>query len=170
LRTSDEPTDIEPFSSNNSFEPSSDDESTEDVFSLSAYDQVESKDNDSDEDNEDDENNEDHDDEDHEDDKGRDEEMTNESNVNDPAFIDAGNDSNVPVAAELGPKDIMIGVHHTQLRSHPGNMRATELALLNYKEYCRTKSRLEKSALAANLSNVWILRDVDFYRRRVMDG
>ena len=134
LRTSDEPTDAEPSSSDNIFEPSSDDESTEDVFSLSAYEQVESEDSDSDKDNEDDKSNKDHDDEDHEDDKddeGRDEEMTNESNVNDAAFNDADNDSDDPVAAELGPKDIMIGVHKSQLSSHPGNMRATELALLS---------------------------------------
>jgi len=160
LRTSDEPTDVvvDPSSSDNIFEPSSDDESTEDVFSFSAYEEVESKVNDSDEDNEDDESNKDNDDEGHEDDKddeddeGRDEEMTKESNINDAAFNDADNDSNAPVLAELGPKDIMIGVHHTQLTSsHPGNMRATELALLNYKEYCGTKSYLVKRAFAANL-------------------
>ena len=162
LRTSDEPTDIvvDPFSSDNIFEPSSDDESTEDVFSLSAYEQVESKVNDSDEDNEDNKNNKDNDDEDDKDDKddeddeddeGRDEEITNESNINDAAFNDADNDSDAPVLAELGPKDIMIRVHHTQLSSHLGNMRATELALLNYKEYCGTKSYLVKRAFAANL-------------------
>ncbi len=151
---------VEPSSSDNIFKPSSDDESTEDVFSLSAYEQVESEDNDSDEDNEDNKSNEDHDDKDHKDDKDyvcRDEEMTNESNVNDDAsnannsFNDADNDGNAPVAAELGPKDIMIGVHHSQMSSHPGNTRATELAILNYKEYHETKSRLEKRALVAKL-------------------
>jgi hypothetical protein len=142
LRTSDEPTDVvvDPSSSDNIFEPSSDDESTEDVFNFSAYEEVESKVNDSDEGHEDDE-----------DDEGRDEEMTKESNINDAAFNDADNDSDAPVLAELGPKDIMIGVHHTQLSSHPGNMRATELALLSYKEYCGTKSYLVKRAFAANL-------------------
>jgi hypothetical protein len=156
LRTSDEPTDVvvDPSSSDNIFEPTSDNESTEDVFSLSAYEQVESEVNDSYEDNEDDESNEDNDDEDHEDnedDEDHDEEMTNESDVNDAAFNDANNDSDAPVAAELGPNDIMIGVHHSKLSSHPGNMRATELALLNYKEYSGMNSRLEKRALAAKL-------------------
>ncbi len=143
--------------------PSSDDESTEDVFSFSAYEQVESED-------EDDESNKDHNDEDDKDNEGRDEEMTIESKINNAAFNDADKDSNAPVAAELDPNDIMIGVHYSQLSSHPGNMRATELALLNYKEYCGAKSCLVKRAIAAKLSNVWILRDIDFYRRRVMDG
>jgi len=154
LRTSDEPTDFEQSSSDNIFEQSSDDESTEDVFSLSAYEQVESEVNDSDEDIEDNESNEDNDDEDHEDDKddeGRDEEMTNESNVNNAAFNDADNNSNAPVAAEIGSKDIMISVHCSKLSSHPGSMRAIELALLNYKEYSQMKSYLVKRALAAKL-------------------
>ena len=43
LQTSDEPTDFEQSSSDNIFEPSSDDESTEDVFTHSAYEQVESE-------------------------------------------------------------------------------------------------------------------------------
>ena len=79
LRTSDEPTDIvvDPSSSDNIFEHSSDNDSTEDVFSLSAYEQVKSEDSDSDDNNKDDKSNEDHDDEDHEDEEGRDEEMTN---------------------------------------------------------------------------------------------
>jgi hypothetical protein len=43
LQTSDEPTDFKQSSSDNIFEPSSDDESTEDVFTHSAYEQVESE-------------------------------------------------------------------------------------------------------------------------------
>ena len=45
----------------------------------------------------------------------------------------------------------MIGVHHSKSSSHPGNMRAAELALLNYKEYCGTSSHLVKRAFAAKL-------------------
>ena len=106
--------------------------------------------------------------EDHEDNKEDidcDEEMTNESNVNanvnDSAFNDAENDSDdfndaendsdAPVAAELGPNDVLIGIHHSKSRSHPGNMRATELALQYYKEYCVTKSYVVKRALVTNL-------------------
>jgi len=149
LGTSDEPTDVvvDPSSSDNIFEPSSDDESTEDVFSLSAYDQVENED-------EDDESIEDHneDDEDDEDNEGRDKEMTIESKINDSVFNAVDNESDVPVAVELRLKDIMIGVPKSTLTlTHPGNMRATELALSNYKEYCGAKSYLVKRALAAKL-------------------
>ena len=66
------------------------------------------------------------------------------------------------MAAELGSKD-MIGVHKSQLSSHPGNMRATELALLNYKEYSGTKSYLVKRALATKL-----IQRLDFEGRRFL--
>jgi hypothetical protein len=65
--------------------------------------------------------------------------------------IDYKNHGGNICAAELGPKDIMICVHHSKSSSHPGNMRATELALLNYKEYCGTSSRKVKGAFAAKL-------------------
>ena len=123
-------------------------------------------DNDDDNDDDDDNDNDDDDDGDNlvddEDYEGRDEEMTIESKINDTAFNDADNDSDAPVAAVLGLKDIIIGAHYTQIRSHPGNMRASELALLNYKEYCGTQSLLVKRAFATNLSNIWLMRDIDF--------
>ena len=65
--------------------------------------------------------------------------------------VQGHDDSDAPVAAELGPKDVMIGVHFSKCSSHPGNMRATELALQYYKEYCVTKSYVVKRALVTNL-------------------
>jgi hypothetical protein len=92
----------------------------------------------------DDESNENHDDEDHDDeeydDEDHSEEMTKDNDEDDD------NDDDKP-----GPNDIKFGVHYTKLSSHPGNMRATNLALLYYKEYHGMKSRLAKTALVARL-------------------
>ena len=64
---------------------------------------------------------------------------------------DDDDDSNVPVATKLRLKDIMFGVHWSMYKSHPGNMRASELAKLNYKEYCIASSNLVKQKLVAKL-------------------
>ena len=56
-----------------------------------------------------------------------------------------------PVAAELGPNDIKLGVHHSQTIHHPGTMRAKELVLLHYQEYCGTNLRTLKRMLVARL-------------------
>jgi hypothetical protein len=96
----------------------------------------------SNEDDEDENYNDRDDDEDHEDDvgyEGRD--SFNDTDIN-------GDD---PVLAELGPNDIMYGVHNTQMCNHQGNMSARELALLHYQEYSETNSRTFKSTLVARL-------------------
>jgi hypothetical protein len=103
----------------------------------------------SDEDDEDEDYDDRDDDEDHEDDEdyeGRDD----TTNVNN-SFNDTDINGDDPVAEELGPNDIMYGVHHSQMYNHQGNMSARELALLHYQEYSETNSRTFKSTLVASL-------------------
>jgi len=126
----------------------------------------------SDEDNEDRDDDEEHEnDEDYEDYEGRDGtnnevDESSEGGVPCPApsdEVDEGEDEDIvcdgvdttinsdPVAAELGPNDIKLGVHHSQTIHHPGNKRAKELALMHYQEYCGTNSRKFKRMLVARL-------------------
>jgi hypothetical protein len=103
----------------------------------------------SDEDDENEDDDDRDDDKDHEDDddyEGR----NNTTKVNN-SFNDTDMDGDDPVAAELGPNDIMYGVHHTQSYNHQGNMSARDLALLHYQEYSETNSRTFKSMLVARL-------------------
>jgi hypothetical protein len=67
------------------------------------------------------------------------------------SFNDTDINGDDPVVAELGPNDIMYGVHHSQMYNHQGNISARELALLHYQEYCETSSKTFKSTLVARL-------------------
>jgi hypothetical protein len=89
------------------------------------------------------------------------------------AEMESNNDDEMSVvhtesgmAAELGPKDIMTGVHYRKCSSHPGNIRVTELALLNYKEYCGTQSHLVKRAFATKLIQRLIYEGHRFLTKR----
>jgi hypothetical protein len=88
-----------------------------------------------------------------EDDKDEDEDIVRDGD--DTTINNSFNDTDIngddPVAAELGPNDIKLGVHHSQMIYHPGTMRAKELALLHYQEYCGTNLRTLKRMLVARL-------------------
>ena len=89
------------------------------------------------------------------------------------AEMESNNDDEMSVvhtesgmATELGPKDIMTGVNFRKCCSHPGNIRVTELALLNYKEYCGTQSNLVKRAFATKLIQRLIYEGHRFLTKR----